>query len=319
MTVEALSDFLPIDEKLNGATVRNHTMAVAQRCEGELGDERMFFVEGCRRDWKALPPPDGPITVGIDGGYLRKWENKKQNFEVVVGKSIPEKGSPKCFGLVQGYDTKPKRRLFELLCSQGMQMNQDVYFLSDGEDAVRQLQWYLNPQAEHMLDWFHITMRITVLGQYVKGLIRLDADLGEEIHEALENTKWNLWHGKVERALDRFLGVEMLMYNFEESYPKFKKLQKTVFEFREYIANNAGMICNYGERWRTGQVVSTAFVESLVNLLISKRFAKKQQMQWSPRGAHLLMQVRTKVLNKELEAMFLKWYPDFQREYQEAA
>ncbi len=30
MTTEALRDFLPIDEKLNEATVRNHTMTVAQ-------------------------------------------------------------------------------------------------------------------------------------------------------------------------------------------------------------------------------------------------------------------------------------------------
>ncbi|GLS37430.1 hypothetical protein GCM10010869_30230 [Mesorhizobium tianshanense] len=41
--------------------------------------------------------------------------------------------------------------------------------------------------------------------------------------------------------------------------------------------------------------VSTAFVESTVNKVIAKRFAKKQQMQWTPRGVHLLMQLRTRV------------------------
>ena len=44
-------------------------------------------------------------------------------------------------------------------------MNQQVTFLSDGGDNVRELQLYLNPQAEHLLDWFHITMRITVMKQ----------------------------------------------------------------------------------------------------------------------------------------------------------
>ena len=38
-------------------------------------------------------------------------------------------------------------------------MNQAVTFLSDGGDTVRDLQMYLNPQAEHLLDWFHISMR----------------------------------------------------------------------------------------------------------------------------------------------------------------
>ena len=42
------------------------------------------------------------------------------------------------------YDNKPKRRLFEMLKSQGMQMNQAVTFLSDGGDTVRDLQMYLN-------------------------------------------------------------------------------------------------------------------------------------------------------------------------------
>jgi hypothetical protein len=34
-------------------------------------------------------------------------------------------------------------------------MNQQGTFLSDGGDTVRDLQLYLNPQAEHLLDWFH--------------------------------------------------------------------------------------------------------------------------------------------------------------------
>ena len=38
----------------------------------------------------------------------------------------------KCFGFVRTFDTKPKRRLFELLKSQGMQLNQQMTFLTDG-------------------------------------------------------------------------------------------------------------------------------------------------------------------------------------------
>lgn len=68
------------------------------------------------------------------------------------------------------YDTKPKRPLFDLLKSQGMQFNQQVTFLSDGGDTVRDLQLYLNPQGEQVLDWLHITMRLTVLSRFVKGL-----------------------------------------------------------------------------------------------------------------------------------------------------
>jgi hypothetical protein len=34
--------------------------------------------------------------------------------------------------------------------------------LSDGGDTVRQLQEYLHPCSEHLIDWFDITMRLTV-------------------------------------------------------------------------------------------------------------------------------------------------------------
>jgi hypothetical protein len=49
---------------------------------------------------------------------------------------------------------RPKRRLFEMLTTQGMQINQTVSFLSDGSDTALDLQMYLNRQAEHLFDWF---------------------------------------------------------------------------------------------------------------------------------------------------------------------
>ena len=36
---------------------------------------------------------------------------------------------------------------------------------------------------------------------------------------------------------------------------------------------------------------------------------KKQQMRWTPHGAHLLLQLRTRVLNNDLAADFNRWYP----------
>jgi len=47
---------------------------------------------------------------------------------------------------VQTYDEKPKRRLYELLRSQGMQDNQQVVFLTDGGEDVRDIPRYLTPR-----------------------------------------------------------------------------------------------------------------------------------------------------------------------------
>ena len=76
-----------------------------------------------------------------------------------------------------------------------------------------------------------------------------------------------------------------------------------------YIANNAAAIADYSERWDHGESISTAFVESTVNLVISRRFAKKQQMQWSKKGAHRLLQTRTQTLDGTLRDLFTSWYP----------
>jgi len=50
-------------------------------------------------------------------------------------------------------------------------------------------------------------------------------------------------------------------------------------------------------------------LESTVNQVISKRMVKKQQVRWTPRGAHLLLQIRTRVLNDDLAGVFKRWYP----------
>ena len=80
-------------------------------------------------------------------------------------------------------------------------------------------------------------------------------------------------------------------------------------EFHHYIEVNQASIPNFGDRYRHGETISTTFVESTVNQVISKRMVKKQQMRWTERGAHLLLQVRTQVLNEDLRASFRAWYP----------
>ncbi|HEX9868558.1 MAG TPA: hypothetical protein VGC99_08170 [Candidatus Tectomicrobia bacterium] len=83
-------------------------------------------------------------------------------------------------------------------------------------------------------------------------------------------------------------------------------------EFCTYIEQNGRLIPNYAEHYRCGEAIATGVVESTVNQVVRKRFCKRQQMQWSKRGAHLLLQTRVKTLNRELGAAFKRWYHDMQ-------
>ncbi len=325
MSLDALQDFLPLDRTLDVKTVRYDTLKVAKRLEAELGDEHPCFIDGSPSDWVLLPQPDGTFTVGIDGGYVRNWLDKKHNFEVIVGKSVRSFGededakspSHKRLGFVQTLDTKPKRRLYEVLQSQGLQMNQEITFLSDGDDTLRKLQLEMSPMATHLLDWFHLTMRLTVLDQYGKGLVQCEAVLGEAIRNQIERLKWSLWHGQVDKALGKIGDLEISIEPFNETYARFPRLVKALSELRTYIVNNRHLIPNYGERYHNGETIATGFVESTVNEVVSKRFCKKQQMQWSKEGAHLLLQTRVRTLNGELSAIFKRWYPDMDLEAEE--
>src|SRR5271165_5213681 len=331
LTVELLAEVLPTGGDINVAGVYRNVQGVAERMEAELGEEKWQFIDGCQRDWDTLPPPGPPLIVGLDGGFIHAKDQKSRDegwFEVIAGKSMPEEGVPKCFAYVQSYDTKPKRRLFELMKSQGLQANQQVTFLSDGADDVRELPLYLSPESEHWLDWFHVAMRLRVMGQMAKGLANVNeqnitsvqepiTEVDEEldrvdIGKQFERVKWFLWHGNVAGALDTIEDIEDELDLLPKSGESRKKLVKAVREFRGYIEANQNFIPNYGDRYRHGEKISTAFAESAVNQVVSKRMVKKQQMRWTESGAHNLLQVRTKVLNDQLRESFVRWYPGMQ-------
>lgn len=309
ITTDLLKDVLPVAETTNPTTVRKDLYRVAERLEAALGEERFSDIEGCAADWRHLPEPEGPIIVGRDGGFVRSWEDKQLQFEVIAGKSVPEDRADRFFGFVQTHDTKPRRRLHEVLRDQRLQMNQDITFLTNGGDSVRALVADLSPCAEHFLDWFHVTMRLTVLGQFAKGLAHHDKTVGVAIADRLERIKWRLWHGDAPEALDRIEDLVEELRDLAIPYDGLRKFTRLTAEFATYIANNIDSIPNYGERWRYGERISTAFAESAVNVVIDKRMSKRQQMQWTKRGAHHLLQVRARTLDGTLRPMFETWFP----------
>lgn len=309
VSARLLKDVLPIAESLNAETVRNHLHKTARRMEDELGDEQVFFIETCPRDRVGMPLPEGRITVGIDGGYVRSRNRSQPHFEVMVAKSMPANRPNRYLGLVHTHDARPKRRLHEVLKQQGLQENQPVTFLTDGGDTVQNMALYMAPASEHLLDWFHITMRITVMRQYVKGLSHHNPKEGQATDRLLRQIKDYLWNGNLRDGHRVIEEMAVDLECIETDYPSIKALRKAANEFEVYIRNNAWMIPNYAERRRYGERVPTGFVESAINTVVGKRFCKRQQMQWSKPGAHLLLQARARALDGTLREKFEQWYP----------
>jgi hypothetical protein len=157
-------------------------------------------------------------------------------------------------------------------------------------------------------------MRLTVMGQLRKGLNGVEpAALVEQVENDLESLKWHLWNGNVDQALELVSGLLVLLAD-DSARVQRQKLLKAIREFGAYIAANQAFIPDYGDRYRNRETITTAFVESAVNHLVSKRMVKQQQMHWTERGAHLLLQVRAQVLNDELRQTFCRWYPAMKSE-----
>jgi hypothetical protein len=173
-----------------------------------------------------------------------------------------------------------------------------VTFLSDGGDTVRELPALLHPHSEHILDWFHIAMRVEQLSQMARGFRGTYECLlaKESILKELERVKWFLWHGNVFRAdetlTDRMFEVDSAIEEDRgarrPAHLVLKKLANALEEFTTYIDNNASGIVNYGEHHRCGERISTGFVESTINQLVAKRSVKKQQMRWAPNSGQMI-------------------------------
>ncbi|MEQ9152614.1 MAG: ISKra4 family transposase [Parvibaculum sp.] len=313
LTVQLLEEVLPFGSRPAQRSVRRQLHRVATRMEDDLGDE-IAMIAGPDPGW-ADPAirPGPPLTVGIDGGYVHapEGDNRKAGwFEVIAGRSVPEQGPSKCFAMVHRLDAKPRKRVAAMLASQDLVPRQTVRFISDGGDTVRNLQRYLHAEAEHVLDWFHLTMRITVMRQIAKRLTcEGEATLAGEVDAALESIKHHLWHGNVHDALER-IGYTMMDIDIADDSTARGKLAKATRELYGYVERNRAFIPNYGDRWRNGERIASAFVEATINQVVARRMVKKQQMRWTPAGAHLLLQVRTRTLNGDLRATFNQWHPD---------
>ena len=126
LTVRLLDELLPLGRPIGAEQVRRHLFRTAEAHETQLASAPTSMTSHEPASESATPP-DGPLFVGIDGGYVR---GRSQDwFEVIAGKSVvsfhrdgrvPD-SSGRCFAFVQTVDEMPRARLVDALRQQGMQ------------------------------------------------------------------------------------------------------------------------------------------------------------------------------------------------------
>jgi len=68
-----------------------------------------------------------------------------------------------------------------------------------------------------------------------------------------------------------------------------------------YVSGQSDLIIDYATARHSNEPISTATTESTVQWLLHRRMGANQQMRWSPRGAHLMLKVRTSVVNETFD------------------
>jgi hypothetical protein len=293
-----LAEFFPLgDDVPEVETIRQRTLHVGARLEREA-----LLAAKC-----SVPvPPAEAMTVSIDGGHVRSAHGYQgRTFEVFVAHVGNDNGQQIVFSSVPAEADKQRHQLSGVLQSLGMTPQTSVTVLSDGAVGPRALgEAASTGPVRHVLDWFHLAMRIQHVAQCVKGWPDATADerqKGADLADIVEHIRWRLWHGQMRRALD-LIGETLLPLNAMAEMNSTTaraacKVVQALVALETYVAGLSDLIIDYAAARRCGEPFSTSPTEGAVQWLLHRRMASQQQMRWSPRGAHLMLKVRTSVVN----------------------
>jgi hypothetical protein len=80
-----------------------------------------------------------------------------------------------------------------------------------------------------------------------------------------------------------------------------RKVARLLRDLETYTCGQSDIIIDYATARHQDEPISTAVTESTVQWLLHRRMNAQQHMRWSPRGAHLMLKVRTATANGTLE------------------
>jgi hypothetical protein len=296
-----LGDFFPLGDAPEVETVRQRTLHVGARLEREAVASRV-----------SAPPPEAEsITLAIDGGYVTAVRSyQARSFEVFVAQVSNDNGKQVVFASMPAEADRQTQQLRNVLHDLGATTTTPVTILSDGAGGPRNLgeAASIGP-TEHVLDWFHLAMRIQHAAQAAKSWpadTPAEREEGARLADTIEHIHWRLWHGQVQRALD-LIGETLVILEATATTTSPEataagKVAAVLATLETYVAGQSELIIDYATARDSEEPISTATTESMVQWLLHRRMGANQQMRWSPRGAHLMLKVRTSVANDNFEA-----------------
>src|SRR5215207_9212927 len=125
-----LSELLPISGAQNAGTVRNRTLRVGQDVVRQHSTKNAELPAA---------PADGPVVVGLDGGYVRSRHRPERHFEVVAGKFIDARGAQHRFAFTRNGQAASAAAFRQALAAVAASADTPATVLCDGDAGLWRL------------------------------------------------------------------------------------------------------------------------------------------------------------------------------------
>jgi hypothetical protein len=314
---ELLQEVLPLDKGISLGSTRRRILNIGRELDAQIerdiasrpkpsqGDHvREATSVGCvsvDSAWLSFSSTPRSRRAARDLAELKSPWTKKfepdRHVNIVAGRATFSDRTPRLYAYVHKQVPSAGARLDQFLHTSGVRPNERVTVISDDAGEFAKAVQCSELARGRILDWFHISMKFKAAENSVFGSEMIEPHQRELVQTEIEHAKWLVWHGKGGKSTARIKALDaLLMAN--KGY-EFSTLWWNLRRLCSYIGNNAATLVNYGARYLKGLPISSSIAESAVNLVVSHRMAKKQQMRWTDEGAHCLAQVRVAVLNSE--------------------
>jgi len=151
----------------------------------------------------------GPVVVALDGAHIRAVPGfQVRHLEVTVGRVEAERQQTRHFAVAPNVKTPRSRAIGNALRSRGWLPGREVTALSDGDPTlVESVRSAAGERVTHILDWFHISMRVRHVEQALAGLLGSDLEQKGSLRyvefdvSRLRHLTWNGYGDEARRAL----------------------------------------------------------------------------------------------------------------------
>lgn len=168
-----LAEFLAIEPTETHATVRKRTIRTGERLDDQIMQEtwraRSQTEDRCQLEMQLPGDRRKEFVVSIDTAHVRSAEpNSARNFELVIarcGRGGRGESGGRYFVIGSTDQHTIRDRTLHALGEDGYRGFGDVTVISDGAEILKRLPRVMPKPTAHIIDWFHIAMKIQPMQQ----------------------------------------------------------------------------------------------------------------------------------------------------------